>query len=247
VVRLVDEDFVANLVVIPLDVFDAILGMDWLSQYQAIISCFIKTISLHASSCRDVIFVGSAMKSSLSLLYHLFPNRWTRISGTLFSMVQDGEVVLHVVNIWVVYNYPDIFPLELPGIPPTRNAVFEIKLVPGTQPIYKSPYRIARKEQVELKRQLDDLLAKGFIRPSKSPWAFPILFMEKKDRSKRLCVDYHALNQVTVKNKYPLPRIDVLFEQLRGAKVFSKISLNSGYHQLRIWEKDIQKTNFSTR
>jgi hypothetical protein len=106
---------------------------------------------------------------------------------------------------------------------------------------------MAPKEQVELKRQLDDLLAKGFIRPRKSPWAFPVLFMEKKDGSKRLCVDYRALDQVTIKNKYPLPRIDVPFEQLRGAKVFSKIDLNSGYHQLRIREEDIEKTAFSTR
>jgi hypothetical protein len=162
-------------------------------------------------------------------------------------MVQDGEAELHVEGIRVVCNYPDVFPLELPGIPPTRNTVFEIKLVPGTQPIYKSPYRMAPMEQVELKRQLDDLLAKGFIRPSKSPWAFLVLFVEKKDGSKRLCVDYRALNQVTIKNKYPLPCIDVLFEQLRGAKVFSKIDLNSGYHQLRIWEEDIEKTAFSTR
>jgi hypothetical protein len=100
---------------------------------------------------------------------------------------------------------------------------------------------------VELKGHLDDLLAKGFIRPRKSPWAFPVLFMEKKDGSKRLCVDYRALNQVTIKNKYPLPRIDVLFEQLRGAKVFSKIDLNSSYHQLIIQEEDIEKTTFSTR
>jgi hypothetical protein len=234
VIRLADEDFVANLVVIPLDVFDAILGMDWLSQYQAIISCFMQTISLHAPSGRDVILVGSAMKYSLSLLYHLFPARWMRKSGILFFMVQDDEAELHLEDIRVVCDYPDVFPLELPGIPPIWNAVFEIKLVPGTQPIYKSPYQMAPKEQVELKRQLDDLLAKSFIRPSKSPWAFPVLFMEKKDGSKRLCVDYRALNQVTIKNKYSLPRIDVLFEQLRGAKVFSKIDLNSGYHQLRI-------------
>jgi hypothetical protein len=147
----------------------------------------------------------------------------------------------------VVCNFPDVFSLELPGIPLTRNAVFEIKLVPETQPIYKSPYRMAPKEQVELKRQLDDLLTKDFIRASKSPWAFPILFMEKKDGSKRLCVDYRALNQVTVNNKYPLPRIDVLFEQLRGDKVFSKIDLNFGYHQLRIQREDIEKTTFSTR
>jgi hypothetical protein len=98
-----------------------------------------------------------------------------------------------------------------------------------------------------LKKQLDDLLAKGFIRPSKSPWAFPVLFVEKKDGSKRLCVDYRALNMVTIMNKYHLPRIDVLFEQLRGANIFSKIDLNSGYHQLRIREEDIEKTAFSTR
>jgi hypothetical protein len=98
-----------------------------------------------------------------------------------------------------------------------------------------------------LKRQLDDLLDKGFIRPSRSPWAFPVLFVEKKDKSKRLCVDYRALNQVTIKNKYPLPRIDVLFEQLRGAQVFSNFDLNSGYHQLRIHEEDIEKSSFSTR
>jgi hypothetical protein len=220
--------------------------MDWLFEHQAIISCFMKTISLHAPSSRDVIFVGSAMKYSLTLLYHLFPDHWTGKSGILFSMVQDSEVVLHIEDIRVVCNYPDVFPLELPGIPPTRNAVFEIKLVPETQPIYKSPYRMAPKEQVELKRQLDDL-AKGFIRPSKSPRDFLVLFVDKKDGIKRLCVDYRALNQVTVKNKYPLPRIDVLFEQLRGAKVFSKIDLNSGYHQLRIWKEDIEKTTFSTR
>jgi hypothetical protein len=127
------------------------------------------------------------------------------------------------------------------------GSCFEIKLIPGTMPIYKSPYRMAPKEQLELKKQLDDLLAKDFIRPSKSPWAFPVLFVEKKDDSKRLCVDYRALNAVTIKNKYPLPYIDVLFEQLRGAKIFSKIDLNSGYHQLRIKEEDIEKTAFSTR
>jgi hypothetical protein len=111
--HLADEDFVANLVVIPVDVFDAILGMDWLSQYQAIISCFMKIISLHAPSGRDVIFVGSAMNYSFSLLYHLFPDHWTRKLGILFSMVQDGEAVLHVEDIRVVCNYLDVFPLEL--------------------------------------------------------------------------------------------------------------------------------------
>jgi hypothetical protein len=126
--------------------------MDWLSQYQAIISCFMRTISLHEPSSKDVIFIGSAMKYSLALLYHLFPDCWTRKYGILFSMVQDGEVVLHVEDIQVVCNYPDVFPLDLPGIPPARNVVFEIKLVPGIQPIYKIPYQMAPKEPVELKR-----------------------------------------------------------------------------------------------
>jgi len=154
------------------------------------------------------------MKYSLALLCVLFSDRRTRKSGILFSMVDGSEVALRVEDIRVVCHYPDVFPAELPSIPPERDAVFEIKLVPGTQPIHKTPYRMAPKEQVELKRQLDDLLAKGFIRPSKSPWAFPVLFVEKKDGTKRLCVDYRDLNRVTIKNKYPLPRIEVLFEQL---------------------------------
>jgi hypothetical protein len=127
-----------------------------------------------------------------------------------------------VQDIWVVRDFADVFLAELPDIPPERDAAFENKLIPGTQPIHKAPYRMAPKEQIELKRQLDDLLAKGFIRPSRSPWASPVLFVEKKDKSKRLCVDYLALNQVTIKNKYPLPCIEVLFEQLRGAQMFSK-------------------------
>ena len=123
----------------------------------------------------------------------------------------------------MVCDFADVFPAELPGLPPDRDAAFEIKPIPGTQPIHKAPYRMAPKEQVELKRQLDDLLAKGFIRPSRSPRASPVLFVEKKDKSKRLCVDYRALNQVTIKNKYPLPRIEVLFEQLRGVRCSPKL------------------------
>jgi hypothetical protein len=162
-------------------------------------------------------------------------------------MLVEGEAALRVRDIRVVCDFADVFPAEVPGIPLERDAAFEIKLIPGTQHIHKAPYRMAPKEQVELKRQLDDLLAKGFIRPSRSPWASPVLFVEKKDKSKRLSVDYRALNQVTIKNKCPLPRIEVLFEQLRGAEVFFKIDLNSGYHQLRIRKEDIEKTAFCTR
>jgi hypothetical protein len=167
---LADEIFVANLVMIPLESFDVILGMDWLSQYRAVISCFWKTVSLQAPSDREVIFVGITLKYSLALLYQLFPNHWVRKSRIIFAMMDNGEApFLRVEDIRVVCHYPDVFPSELPGIPPTRGASFEIKLIPSTMPIHMSPYRMAPKDQLELKKQLDDLVAKGFIIPSKSP------------------------------------------------------------------------------
>jgi len=139
------------------------------------------------------------------------------------------------------------FPEELPGLPPPREIDFEIELVPGAQPISKTPYRMAPTELKELKTQLDELLQKGFIRPSVSPWGAPVLFVKEKDGTLRLCIDYQELNKITIKNKYPLPQIDDLFDQLQGAGVFSKIDLRSGYHQLRIKLEDIPKTAFRTR
>ncbi|WVZ80653.1 hypothetical protein U9M48_028111 [Paspalum notatum var. saurae] len=137
---------------------------------------------------------------------------------------------------------------ELPGMPPDREIEFIIELLPGTAPIAKRPYRMAPIEQEEVKKNIDELLAKGYIRPSSSPWAFPVLLVEKKDTNeKRMCVDYRALNEVTINNKYPLPRIDDLFDQLQGACAFSKIDLRSGYHQLKIRPSDIPKTAFTTK
>jgi hypothetical protein len=147
----------------------------------------------------------------------------------------------------VVREYLDVFPDELPGMPPARDVEFVIELQPGTAPISKRPYRMPPKELAELKNQLHELLDKGYILPSSSPWGCPALFVKKKDGSLRLCVDYRPLNAVTIKNKYPLPRIDVLFDQLAGTKVFSKIDLRSGYHQIKIRPCDISKTSFSTR
>ena len=125
----------------------------------------------------------------------------------------------------VVCEYADVFPDDLPGMPPDRDIEFIIELQTGTAPISKRPYRMPPKELAELKIQLQELLDKGFIRPSASPWGCPALFVKKKDDSLRLCVDYRPLNAVTTKNKYPLPRIDVLFDQLASARVFSKIDL----------------------
>jgi hypothetical protein len=122
-----------------------------------------------------------------------------------------------------------------------------IDLLPGTAPISKRPYRMSVEELKELKKQLTELQEAGYIRPSSSPWGAPGLFVQKKDGSQRMCVDYRSLNDVTVKNKYPLPRIEDLFDQMRGARVFSKIDLRSGYHQMKIRPSDIPKTAFSTR
>ena len=130
----------------------------------------------------------------------------------------------------VVCEFPDVFPDEISGLPPVREVEFGIDLAPGTAPVSVAPYRFAQAELVELKHQLDELKDKGFVRPSSSPWGAPALFVKKKDGSLRMCIGYRQLNKVTVKNRYPMPRIDDLFDQLRGATCFSKIDLRSGYH-----------------
>jgi hypothetical protein len=150
-------------------------------------------------------------------------------------------------NIRAVRDFPDVFPEELPGMPPDREVEFVVDLLPGTAPISKQPYKMSVEELKELKKQLTELQEAGYIRPSSSPWGAPVLFVQKKDGSQGMCVDYRTLNDVTVKNKYPLPRIEDLFDQMRGARVFSKIDPRSGYHQMRIRPSDIPKTTFSTR
>jgi hypothetical protein len=150
-------------------------------------------------------------------------------------------------HIRIVCEYPDVFLAEeLPGMRPDRDIEFSIELLPGTTPISKRPYRMDVKDLVELKKHIEGLLEKVFIRPSSSPWGALVLFVNKKDGLKRMCVDYRNLNEVTIKNKYPLPRIEDLFDEMRGAKVFSKIDLRLGYHQLMIRTKDVPKTTFTT-
>jgi hypothetical protein len=144
-------------------------------------------------------------------------------------------------------EFPDVFPDDLPGLPPDRDVEFKIELIPGTAPISKRPYRMLSIEIAEIKTQLSELLQKVLLCPSSSPWGCPAIFVKKKDQSLHMCVDYRPLNAVTIKNKYPLPRIDILFDQLSKAKVFSKIDLRSGYHQIKIYPEDIPKTAFSTR
>ncbi|GJU21126.1 putative nucleotidyltransferase, ribonuclease H [Tanacetum coccineum] len=150
-------------------------------------------------------------------------------------------------DVLVIQDFPEVFPDELPRLPPPRQVEFRIDIIPGVAPVAHAPYRLAPSEMKELSKQLQELSEKGFIRPSSSPWGAPVLFVKKKDGSFRMCIDYRELNKLTIKNRYPLPRIDDLFDQLQGSSVYSKIDLRSGYHQLRIREEDIPITAFRTR
>ncbi|GJS29354.1 hypothetical protein Tco_0489974 [Tanacetum coccineum] len=153
----------------------------------------------------------------------------------------DGRIIrLNAIN-------SGLFPEDLSGLPLTRQVEFQIDLIPGAAPVARAPYRLASSEMKELSDQLQEPSDKGFIRPSSSPWGAPVLFVKKKDGSFRICIDYRELNKLTVKNRYPLPWIDDLFDQLQGSIVYSKIDLRSGYHQLRVREEDILKTTFRTR
>jgi hypothetical protein len=150
-------------------------------------------------------------------------------------------------EVLVVNEFLDVFPEDLPGMSPDRDIEFVIELKPSTTPIYKTPFRMTTPELAELKEHIKELLEKGYICPSSSPWGAPLIFIPKKDGTQRLYVDYHALNEVTIKNKYLLSRIDDLFDQLCGVCVFYKIDLRLGYHQLKVWDCDIPKTTFVLR
>jgi len=158
--------------------------------------------------------------------------------------VERGETTFVIP---VVQDFGDVFPEEVPGLPPSREVEFSIDRVPGTGLVSMAPYRMAPAELVELKKQIEDLMEKQFIRPSTSPWGAPVLLVKKKDGSSRLCVDYRQLNKMTIKNMYALPRIDDLMDQLHGSSVFSKIDLRSGYHQILVKVDDVQKTTFRSR
>ncbi|WVZ89427.1 hypothetical protein U9M48_035838 [Paspalum notatum var. saurae] len=223
------ETFIINPVVLPHQGIDIILGMNWMTENNAVLDIGSRTIQLRSRVS------GKVIRVHMPDMKHMVAT----VNATELDEIK---------KIPVVCDFPDVFPEELPGLPPDRDVEFRIDLVPGTAPVSKRPYRMAPDELKELKIQLQEQLDKGFIRPSSSPWGCPALFVEKKDQGgKRLCVDYRPLNAVTVKNKYPIPHIDILFDQLAGAKVFSKIDLRSGYYQIKIREEDIPKTAFSTR
>ena len=157
----------------------------------------------------------------------------------------EGRKIDSVIQ--VVQEFEDVFLEEVSRLPPHREVEFSIDLVPGTGPVSMAPYRMALVELVELKKQIEELMAKQFIQPNTSPWGAPVLLVKKKDGSLRLCVDYKQLNKMTIKNKYSLPRKDDLMDQLHGSSVFLKIDLRSGYHQILVKADDVQKTAFRSR
>ena len=196
-----------------------------------------------------MIFRGIRREIAPSLINAMTASKMLRkgFQGYLAFVVDRRQEGTRLENIPIVKEFPDVFPDDISGLPPDREIEFIIELIPRTEPISIPPYKMAPAELKELKAQLEELLSKGFIRPSTSPWGAPVPFVKKKDGSLRLCIDYRQLNRTTIRNQYLLPRIDELFNQLHGSWVYSKIDLRSGYHQLRVQDNDVSKTAFWTR
>jgi hypothetical protein len=219
--------FSTNLIILSGQGINIILGMSWMKLHRAVLDIAGQLVHLNSPVYGKVILPLPTV---------------SRIKASLHRVVE-----LRLEDIHVVREFPDVFPDDLPGMPPKRAIEFKIELQPGTAPRAKVPYKMSPVEMKELKIQLQGLLDKGYTHPSTSPWGCSALFVEKKDKELRLCVVYRPLNVVTIENKYPLPRIGILFDQLARAQVFSKIDFRSGYHQIKIRAKDIPKTAFTTR
>ncbi|GKC97073.1 putative reverse transcriptase domain-containing protein, partial [Tanacetum coccineum] len=210
--------FNIDLMPVELGSFDVIISMDWLRRCHAVIVCDEKLVRIPYGN-ETLIFCGNESNNGI-------------------------ESRLTIISCSKAQEFSEIFPEDLPGLPPARPVEFQIDMIPGVAPVARAPYRLAPSKMKELSEQLQELSDKGFIRPSSSPWGASVLFVKKKDGSFRMWIDYQELNKLTVKNCYPLPRIDDLFDQLQGSSIYSKIDLRSGYHQLRVREQDIPKTAF---
>jgi hypothetical protein len=219
-VTLAERDFPTNMIVLKGQHIDVILGMNWLAQHKAILNTDLRTIRLSYGHEEVLLSIPVA------------------IPAKPFGRAYEA-IILEIQDIPVVCKFLDVFLEDLPGLPPERDVEFVTELKPGTALISRRSYRMPPNELEELKIQLQGLLEKGFIWPSSSPWGCPAIFVKKKDQTLWICVDYRPLNQVIIKNKYRLPRIDILFDQLTRAWIFSKIDLRSGYHQIRIQPEDI--------
>ncbi|GKC42518.1 putative reverse transcriptase domain-containing protein [Tanacetum coccineum] len=234
--------------------FDVIIGMDWLAKYHALIVCDEKVVRIPYGD--EVLIIRGDNCDGGSKLNIISCTRTQKyiekgcqvyLAQVTSKKAEDKSEEKRLEDVPIVREFLEVFPEDLPGLPPARQVEFQIDLVPGAAPVARAPYRLAPAEMQELSTQLQELSDRGFIRPSSSPWGAPVLFVKKKDGSFRMCIDYRELNKLTVKNRYPLPRIDDLFDQLQGSRVYSKIDLRSGYHQLKVPEEDIPKTVFRTR
>ena len=219
-------------------------GDGWLTAYKVVIDCEHRRVTAYTQDGTCVVFQEDKHDILPQTVYE--SRCHGQLAGWLASLTLEDEVRPDLDLPRVVCECEEVFSGKLPGLPPQRVIDFGIELHPGTSPISMTPLRMALVQLQELRVQLHELLDKGFIRPSTSPWGAPVLFAKKKDKTLRLCIDYRQLNRVTVKNQYPLPRIDDLCDQLRGARVNSKINLRTGYHQLRVRETYIPKTAFRT-
>ncbi|GJW37841.1 putative reverse transcriptase domain-containing protein [Tanacetum coccineum] len=226
---LLNHVFKIDLLPTRLGSFDIIVGIDWLAYHRAVIDCYEKIVHIPLLNGEILKVQGEKPEKDSRLLL----------------CIKDDEKKLE--DIRIVCDFPKVFSDDLSGLPLVREIEFRIGLIPGVLPVVKSPYRLAPLDMIELSNQLKELQGKGFIRPSHSPWGAPVLFVKKKDGALRMCIDYRELNKLTIKNRYPLPRIDDLFDQLHGACYFSNIDIRSGYHQLRVREEDVPKTVFKTR
>jgi hypothetical protein len=199
------REFWATAIILEASSIDLILGMSWLRKAKAIIQCGRGTVELTSPK-------GERFQVQIAVT--------TSSKRAMFFIAEEfvGD------NIRVVRDFPDVFPEELPGMPPEREVEFVIDLLPRTDPISKRPYKMSVEELKELKKQLTELQEVGYIRSSSSPWRAPVLFVQKKDGSQRMCVDYRSLNDVTVKNKYRLPCIEDLFDQMRGVRCFLRLT-----------------------
>nr|GEW69614.1 putative reverse transcriptase domain-containing protein [Tanacetum cinerariifolium] len=220
---LLNQPFKINLMPIKLGSFNSVIGMDWLSKYHAKIICDEKVIHIPINGETLII------------------------QGARTQVMEKKSDEKRLEDIPVVREFPGVFPKDLHGLPPVRQVEFQIDLIPRAALVAHAPYRLALSQMHELSDQLQELADRGFIRPSTSPWGAPVLFVKNKDGSFRMCIDYRELNKLTVKNHYPLSKINDLFDQLQGSSVYSKIDLRSNNHQLRVRDEDIPKTAFRFR
>ncbi|GJT58066.1 uncharacterized protein Tco_0993120 [Tanacetum coccineum] len=241
--------FPLTLILMGIGGFDVVIGMDWMKENRVDILCAKKIVRVPLLSGGHAIAYGERCPGNVAVISVLKARKCLAKGCCAFlaHVVDSTKKKIELADVEVVRDYPDVFPIDLPGLPPTRGVEFQIDLIPGAAHVAKAPHRLAPSEMKEIMSQLQELLDKGFIRPSSSPWGAPVLFVKKKYGSMRMCIDYRELNKLTVKNKYPLPRIDDLFDQLQGACYFSKIDFRSGYHQVKVRESDIPKTAFQTR